>query len=644
MSKYFSDGTDYRDSTDLSFGLFDGMADALLLASYDDAELLYVNPAFLALFGVTSEELRTQSLLTARLQLTLCWPELLQGLRGADSGAAHWQGKLSHQRKDGSRFWTSVSAALVSCRDAPSRVLAVYRDITGEHEFQQAWRESESLRQRALRLATIGHWRLNPVTGALSGTDELYQIFELPPQAPLDDFDKTVHPEDRESLNQIMQTTLQNRGVYDSSYRLVTRNGNHKWVHAIGEGVFDDDDSLVEIVGSVQDITAFRRVEDELQKMQRLESLGVLAGGIAHDFNNILTALFGNLSLARSKLQPGHPAQDELLAAENAMQRASNLSNQLLTFAKGGEPLKTSLDLHALVRDITRFDLAGSAVRLRLESSESLWRLAADQSQLEQVIGNLIINARQAMPQGGVLRIALHNVQLTALEHPALEGGPYVRICVQDEGEGIAEQHLGHVFDPYFTTRPGGSGLGLATAYSIVKRHHGHIEVSSKQGAGATFTLYLPATPAAQPVPHAQGVVTRPAAYGKGRILVMDDEVEICSLVVRMLQQKGYRVDAVHDGAHAIAAYRSALDAGARYDCVLMDLTIPGGMGGKEAMLGLLALDPSVVALVSSGYGVDPIMANHVAYGFKGVVPKPYNLQMLTQAVEKVVAPTLNSP
>jgi signal transduction histidine kinase/ActR/RegA family two-component response regulator len=384
-----------------------------------------------------------------------------------------------------------------------------------------------------------------------------------------------------------------------------------------------------------REIAERKRAEEELIKAQKLESLGVFAGGIAHDFNNILTSILANLSFARMQLSPAHMIARRLEECEKATVRASELTRQLLTFARGGEPVKKLVDPAPLIREAATFVLRGSAVRGVVDLAADLWCLEADGGQLSQSLHNLLINAAQSMPNGGEVTVRGENKTLEAKNPHRLPEGAYLRITVRDYGCGIPPENLARIFDPYFTTKSHGSGLGLASVYSIVKRHGGTVGVTSSMGAGSCFEIHLPASPGKRPdVAEAREA---PGQRGGGRILIMDDEDFIREIATEILQYKGYEVESCSDGREAVDLYRSAYQGDSPYASVILDLTVPGGMGGKEAATLILENDPDAVLIVSSGYSNDPIIAYYQSFGFSGAISKPFDADTLSRELEKLI-------
>jgi len=378
-----------------------------------------------------------------------------------------------------------------------------------------------------------------------------------------------------------------------------------------------------------------RLLEEERLRIAKLESVGTLAGGIAHDFNNLLTGIMGNIGLAKRHLKPEDKFIERLNEAEKAAVRARDLTQQLLTFARGGMPVRKLASISELIKETATFALRGSKTGLRLSLPDDLWVLEVDEGQVSQVIHNIVINADEAMPAGGTLHISASNVVIKRLGALPLSRGNYLRIDIKDEGIGISKELLTRIFEPYYTTKQKGSGLGLATAYSIIKNHGGYITAQSRQNTGTTFRIYLPAFE--KPAPEREEVKEEMSTTGKGKILVMDDEEIIRDMLSKMLPISGYQVEHTSDGAEAIKKYVEAREAGRPFDAVIMDLTIPGGMGGKEAIKKLLEIDPDAKVIVSSGYATDPIMSEYKDYGFSAIITKPYSVSQMEETLRGIL-------
>ncbi len=421
---------------------------------------------------------------------------------------------------------------------------------------------------------------------------------------------------------------------------LVARDGTEHIIEQVASPIRDRKNEVAGVVLVFRDITERQRNESERRKAEALEQLGLLAGGIAHDFNNLLTAIIGNISLASLLLPPNDEMATRLRDAKNASMRARDLAQQLLTFARGGAPIKKTASIGKLIQDTVSFSLRGTQSRSEFDFGPDLWPAEIDAGQISQVVANLVVNADQAMPNGGTLWIGCHNFTYdheTTPTIPDLKPGEYIRISIRDEGTGISESYLKRIFDPYFTTKEKGNGLGLATTYSIIKNHHGLITVDSQIHCGSTFTLYLPASLEREAVVEPT-VTTTEAIQGTGRILVVDDEEAIRDLVEFTLTRLGYEVSQAGSALEGVDLYREKLKAGQRFDLVILDLTLPGGMGGKEALKKLIEIDPTVTAIVSSGYAMDATMSRYEDFGFRGVISKPYEAAELGKTVHEVIA------
>ncbi|MEI6046482.1 MAG: ATP-binding protein [Chloroflexota bacterium] len=486
---------------------------------------------------------------------------------------------------------------------------------------------------------------LNPVAQQLTGWNEadavgreLVEVFQIVSEKG----DLPV----ANPVQQVLETNLV-VGLANGTV-LLARDGSRRLI-ADSAAPIHDGDQTIGVALVFRDITEKHRLEEELQKAQRLEGLGLLAGGVAHDFNNILMALAGNLSLVRQDPALPPTCQELLDEAEAAAFRAKSLTRQLLTFAKGGTPLKQAVSLATLLRETVNFTLRGSNVRSLFDLASDLWAAEIDREQISQVVQNLAINAAHAMPNGGILTIRAENLRSSS---PLLPLGlrpnqDYILIEVIDHGTGISPENISRIFEPYFTTKSTGSGLGLATSFSIIKRHEGLFQVASELGTGTTFSFYLPANPLSLPKPEIEREKIVPPKNNpvvtKGRrILVLEDEPAIQHLLQRLLTFEGYKVEVAADGSEVIKMYQAALSTPEPFAVVIMDLTIPGGMGGKETIQKLQEFDPAVKAIVASGYSDDEVVSNYRAHGFGGALVKPFRMEELRLAVAEVI--TTSSP
>ena len=377
------------------------------------------------------------------------------------------------------------------------------------------------------------------------------------------------------------------------------------------------------------------KIQEELLKIKKLESVSVLAGGLAHDFNNILAAIMGNINLALLFTDHEDKRHKLLTEAEKAALRASDLTQQLLTFSKGGEPVKALSSIKEVIRDSADFILRGSKVKCKYHFVEDLWPVEIDTGQISQVIQNIILNSRHAMPDGGIINLTCENYNKTSKDVILSQADSYLKITIQDTGVGMPPKLLEKIFDPYFSTKREGSGLGLAICHSIISKHDGHIKAESVQGTGSIFTIYLPASKGKQIADQQEESIVKITDSGKA--LVMDDEEMIRDVAQEMLSYLGFHVVLAENGAESIELYREEMATGVPFDYVILDLTIPGGIGGQEAVKEILQINPKAKVIVSSGYSNDPVMANYKDYGFSGVIIKPFKLKNVHAAIHSIL-------
>ncbi len=544
-------------------------------------------------------------------------------------------------RKDGKPIWVLMSARQVHDPEIGEYLEGNILDITKRKEAEQALAaEKERL---AVTLRSIGDGvittdtagrvvLLNKVAEELTGWSQ-----EEAAGQPLEKVFHIIEEKSRSRCANPVEKVLKSGRITGLANHtiLIARDGTERHIADSGAPIRDAEGELIGIVLVFRDVTEKRRLEAELIKSKKLESLSVLAGGIAHDFNNILAAILGNISLAEQYEKEGSKPRKLLDQAKKAALRAKELVQQLLTFSKGGEPIRKAASISEVIRESADFVLRGSNVACSYHFPEGLWLADIDANQISQVIQNLVINAKQAMPTGGTVEISCENVEIGAGSTLPVSEGRYIRVRVSDHGSGIPPDKIPMIFDPYFTTKPQGTGLGLAIVHSVIHKHGGYITVESRPGKGTEFTFWVPAS---QEEEMPEGSRSGSTATGSGRILVMDDDDLVAETARQMLEHLGYEVSVVRDGREAVELYLAAMEDGNPFTAVILDLTIPGGMGGEETVKRLLLHDPKARVLVASGYSNDRILANYRAYGFAGVLVKPFQLKELSQALHDLLA------
>jgi PAS domain S-box-containing protein len=512
------------------------------------------------------------------------------------------------------------------------RVLLVAHDATARHDAQEAVRVETSKAETYFNMSGVIIEVLDTDLHLVRLNQTGYDFFGYAPDEIVgkDWLDIRLPERERDRAKVFLRGELAGQPIPEHiNGPVITRSGEERIISWHDSLLRDAEGRITGLISSGVDVTHTVHLEHELQRMDKLESLGVLAGGIAHDFNNMLTGIIGNINLARIEDDAAH-SRELLEEAEQEILQARGLSQQLLTFAKGGAPVRSVQNLAPVLREAVSFALRGSDVSASFDLPADLWWAGIDKGQLSQVFSNIVINADEAMPAGGTISVVARNITVDDGPYPDLAPGDYVRIDLSDTGVGIAETDLRKIFDPFFSTKRRGSGLGLATSYAIVHKHDGTIGVVSTPGAGTTFSILLPAVPAG---PSLRSPETAPRFSGHGRVLVMDDEPTVRQVAVAMLKKLGYEVEAVPDGASALRADAEARTAERPFSVILMDLTIPGGMGGQEAAALLRENRTPAQLIASSGYATDPVMAHYREYHFDGVLAKPYSFAELTSVL-----------
>jgi PAS domain S-box-containing protein len=608
--------------------------DAVNINRLSDGVYLDVNDAFTAITGYTQEDVIGRSSLPGELGI---WAH--HGDRNRLVAMLSEKGEATgleaeFRCKDG-RILSGVMSARVLEINGEKCILSITRDITQRKVSESALKESEkrfrdlvNFLPLAIFEATAEGWFtfVNP-TGlkwfGYSETDVARGIHIF----------QTITEKDRASAMRNFQQVMKSEESAAHEYQAVRKDGSTFPVFIHSSRIVTNG-RMAGLRGIVQDISEHKFFENNIQNAMKMESLGVLAGGIAHDFNNLLTGIFGYLSLAGAQCADGTDAKANITKASSVFGRATALTQQLLTFAKGRVPERKRIQIAGLLAETVRFALSGSVVKASFDIPENLWPCDADAGQIGQVIDNIVINARQAMPTGGSLSVSVRNVPEQSMAPPPLSNRSYLKITLADTGHGIPPDVLARIFDPFFTTKQQGSGLGLATAYSIVKKHDGHIFAESTPGKGTTFTIYLPAaTIGAGTEAHNVGPNRHAAIPKKCRVLLMDDEEYILAVASQSLQGIGWDVVTAPDGKRAVELFRNSYESKELFDVVVLDLTVPGGMGGVEAVAEMLRIDAKVKTVATSGYSDDPVMAAPATYGFSAKLPKPYLMEDLRKVI-----------
>ena len=620
-----------QETTDYLHNILKTMLDALIVVDRD-GRIITVNRAACDLLGLEKEQ--------------------LLGMRAADIFAADVLpvSKLENLAKEGDlrnyeTFWRTGAGQMIPVlfsssvmQDEAGRTVSMVctaMDITERQQAEEALRNNEQFLADIFDSIQDGLSILDPALNILR-VNAAMEKFGYPQPIVGRKCYEVYHNRSAPCENCPTQQTIRTGNPSQGLLVEPLDDGSDRFMEIHAFPMHNrTSDHLQGVIEFVRDVSESKRAEEERLRFSKLESLATLAGGIAHDFNNILTAILGNIGLAMLEGKIQDEVRDRLYQAEQACLRAQSLSQQLLTFAKGGIPIKKLIAVPGLLKEAAALTLSGSKSRCQFAIPDDLWAVEADEGQISQVFSNLLINADQAMPEGGIIKIRAENWLAGDNPELFLPPGQYLKLTFADQGVGISPQYLDKIFDPYFSTKQRGSGLGLTTAYSIIQNHGGAMQVESQLGVGTTFYLYLPAIPG-ETLPHGQA--TEALSKGHGRVLVMDDEQMVREVLGRMLNHLGYEADFARDGSQAIEKFVQGKASGLPFDVVILDLTVPGGMGGKKAVQELLKIDPQVKTIVSSGYSDDAIMADFHKYGFHEVIAKPYGILELDKVLQKVMA------
>lgn len=603
-----------------------------------DNNLIFVNDAFLNTYGYKRSEIigKNIDIVRAENQDKVMLESIIEEtMRGG------WKGELINKKKDGTKFPIFLSTSVIYDQEGkPSHFFGVSNDITESKKAkEQLAAEKERL---SVTLHNIGagvittdnKGNINSINKAAEDITGFKEI-ECKSKPITEVFGYNAQNNKRKNMvAEVIEAGKIVRSIDAQEYCF---NDQKKLILENAAPLYDKNNNVSGVVLAFEDVTEKAKMEEELRKTHKLESLGVLAGGIAHDFNNILTSIIGNISLAMMYVKSTDNIYSNLDGALKGCERSRDLTHQLLTFAKGGAPIKENASIVDIVKDSSEFAVRGSGTRCQFNFKEPIWMVEIDIGQISQVINSLVINATQAMPQGGNLHIDIENVtdkNEILMNRFLKENLHYIKLRFRDEGIGIPEKIIQQIFDPYFSTKKKGSGLGLASSYSIIKNHDGYIKVESEVNIGTIFTVYLPADPTKN--------IKKSSEFtelykGSENILVMDDEVAIREVTKKMLTSLGYMVSFAVNGEEAIQIYKKAIDSNNPFDVVILDLTIPGGLGGKDALNQLIKMNPNIKAIVSSGYSDDLVMANYLNYGFCERLTKPFDLKTLSEVLNRVI-------
>jgi len=633
-------GDELRERTQFTESLINLSPDALYIYDIIDKISIYTNNGIQHILGYSIDEIKTMS---TNLIVNLMHPDdftryiqqtLPRYADAKDNERITTQYRMRH--KNGEWQWLQSNEIIYKrCNDGkPKQIFGIIRNITELKEKERQLEERNYFFRESQKSASIGSYRLYIKQGKWEGSEGFYLVFGIDNTYPCttEGWLKLVHPDDSAAMEKYLsEEVIAKQKPFNKEYRIIrVRDKEIRWVHGQGVVELDNDGSPLYMVGTIQDITDRKKTEGIVQNAQKLESLGILAGGIAHDFNNLMGGIFGYIDIAIGNSNDERVSR-YLNKAVSTIDRAKSLTAQLLTFSKGGAPIQKVMSLFPIIEDTIQFALSGSNVSSVYKIATDLWNCNIDINQISQVFDNIVINATQAMPSGGEITVTASNIVVQESNNPLLNNGNYIKISIKDHGVGIKRDNLNKLFVPFYSTKPGGHGLGLATSYSIIHRHGGTIEVESEVGKGSVFHIYIPATLAVS-----EQLTTKGDSYsGKGTILIMDDEEVMRETISAMLEKIGYSCICANDSIQTLQLFKKAYAEKQPITGLILDLTIPGGIGGRETLVEIRNIDKDIPVFAVSGYSDDPIMKDPLRFGFTGSLCKPFRKSELETMMGK---------
>jgi PAS domain S-box-containing protein len=629
----------------------DGICVCHNIAEWPNVKFTHWNPRMTFITGYTIEEINQlgwfQAMYTDPEVQQKAIERMAKMRQGDDIRAEEWV----ITAKGGNKKTLSISTTILKKEGDKTYVLGVMQDITNRKLAEKALEESKQRFRTVANFAYDLEYWISPDGSPIYTSPSCKKITGYGP----DDFRNNpglmieiIHPDDRATFTKHKHIVDESGETFPMDFRIITKDGNERLIEHVCQAVYDMDGQHLGQRGSIRDITAQKKLQEEVLKARKLESIGTLAGGIAHDLNNLLYVVMGNISLAQNDLKLEIEMSESLKEAQKACIKAKELSARLITFSKGGDPIKKINSIDDLLKKTVATALSGSNIKPEMSISEDIRQVNIDKGQIKQVVHNIVVNARETMDDKGQLKVSCENIDIAEDGYLTLSQGDYIKISFKDHGCGISKKNLEKIFDPYFSTKDRGvdkgQGLGLAVSYSIVQKHGGLITLESEMETGSTFSVFLPGLSVKEPdlqkseeKPAAQKPVKQPAT-GTGKILLMDDEQAIRAFLSRVINRLGYAVETCTEGKEVIEIYKKAMESKEPFDVVILDLTNKIGMGGQETMKRLLELDHDANGIVITGYCDDPVVANFRAYGFSGYLTKPTTMDELSKVINEVLS------